>query len=92
MSWGGYGHIRPGDILVLKEGMKDDNELTRHIVVSSRCKAAYGGEVVHTLYTIYNSRQGEVSHLNVRHKVGTTFTLTRKQMINNYTAVWSKLC
>ena len=87
MSWGGYGHIKPGDILVLKCSMRG-SELTRHIVLSSRSKAGYGSEVAHRLYTIYNSEPSPLPAYNV----GATFSLTRKQMINDYTAVWSKLC
>ena len=91
MSWGGYGHIVPGDILVLKDN-NDDTELTRNIVLSSHRMghiSGQGSEIVHTLYTIYNSDAARgLSFYNV----GRIFTLTRKQMINDYTAVWSKLC
>ena len=90
MSWGGYGNIRPGDILVLNCPLRE-SELGRHLVVSSHRKghiSGIGSEVVHTLYTIYNSEPNPLPAYNV----GATFTLTRQQMINDYTAVWSKLC
>jgi len=93
MSWGGCDSIRPADILVLKD-QKDETELARYIVVSARRQGhacGLGQEVVYTLYTI-GTHPFNTPLPGVSEKVGTTLTLTRQQMINNYTEVWSKLC
>lgn len=87
MSIGG-GFFEPADILVLKHASDPYRELARYIVLSSNRqwhRSGIGQEVVYTLYTIG-------THLWRSEKVGATITLSRGQMINDYTEVWSKLC
>ena len=88
------GFFEPGDILVLKRTHDNARELARYIVLSSnrqghRC--GLGQEQVYTLYTIgthpLNTPIPGISEI-----VGTTLTLTRQQMINDFTETWSKLC
>jgi len=93
MSWGGFGTIQAADILVLKQH-RTDEELARFIVLSANPQQrrwGNGQELVYTLYTI-GTHPFNTPLNGVDDKVGTIFTLSRKQMINDYTEVWSKLC
>ena len=88
------GFFEPGDILVLKRPSDPYRELARYIVLSSNRqwhRSGVGQELVYTLYTI-GTHPFNTPLPGVSEKVGTTLTLTRQQMINNYTEVWSKLC
>jgi len=91
MSIGG-GFFEPADILVLKHASDPYRELARYIVLSSNRqwhREGHGQEQVYTLYTIgthpLNTPIEGISEI-----VGTTLTLSRGQMINNFTQVWSK--
>ena len=88
------GFFEPADILVVKHASDPYGELARYIVLSSKRqshRSGLGQEVVYTLYTIgthtFNTPTRGISEI-----VGTTITLSRGQMINDFTEVWSKLC
>ena len=88
------GFFEPADILVLKHAADPYRELARYIVLSSNRhwhREGHGQEQVYTLYTIgthpLNTPIPGISEI-----VGTTITLSRGQMINDFTEVWSKLC
>jgi len=88
------GFFEPADILVLKHPSDPSRELARYIVLSSIRRwhrTGHGQEQVYTLYTIgthpLNTPIPGISEI-----VGTTLTLSRGQMINDFTEIWSKLC
>jgi len=88
------GFFEPADILVLKHAADPYRELARYIVLSSNRqwhRSGIGQEQVYTLYTIgthpLNTPIPGISEI-----VGTTLTLSRGQMINDFSETWSKLC
>ena len=89
------GFFEPADILVLKHASDPYRELARYLVLSSNrrvaSQAGWGQEVVYTLYTI-GTHPFNTPIPGISEKVGTTITLSRGQMINDFTEVWSKLC
>ena len=88
------GFFNPADILVLKHASDPYRELARYLVLSSNRRAhrsGLGQEVVYTLYTI-GTHPFNTPIPGISEKIGTTITLSRGQMINDFTEVWSKLC
>lgn len=88
------GFFEPADILVLKHASDPYRELARYLVLSSNRRSHHSGwgqEVVYTLYTI-GTHPFNTPIPGISEKVGTTITLSRGQMINDFTEVWSKLC
>jgi hypothetical protein len=86
--------FEPADILVLKRASDPYQELARYLVLSSNRqwhREGHGQEQVYTLYTI-GTHPFNTPIPGISEKVGTTITLSRGQMINDFTQVWSKLC